>query len=212
MSMEKGQERSYQLFSSTRFDPFLATLSWNDDHDGPCSFFLLPYHFDRLVSAARTHKWDHLTSVLSYDYLKSACLDAISEQNSSPTAFKVNPCIPFQCKVLSFRYRFELHFHKMVKSSWPQPLWRRRSRRIQLYYPLINLHPLIIPKILWKFTSIPKLSCLLSLHPLKPPFGTSTTMLGREIKHVCKRVRTGVDQTFSYTMTRDALWKLLYSM
>lgn len=92
-----GQEQSYQLMSSTRFDPFLATLSWNNDHDGPCSFFLLPYHFDRLASAAKTHKWD-LT--LSYDYLKSTCLDVVSKEqqrlpNGSSSAFKVNLCIPF---------------------------------------------------------------------------------------------------------------------
>jgi len=91
-----GQEQPefYQLLTSTRYDPFLATLSWNNDHDGPCSFFLLPYHFDRLTSAAVTHKWDHhsTTTILSYDYLKSTCLDAISKErrsSSSSTAFKI---------------------------------------------------------------------------------------------------------------------------
>ena len=97
MSLEKGQEQIYQLLTSTRYDPFLATLSWNNDHDGPCPFFLLPYHFDRLTCAAKTHKWNHTTSILSsYDYLKSICLDAISkeqqqqQQCSSSTTFRVN--------------------------------------------------------------------------------------------------------------------------
>lgn len=98
MSLDKEQF-SYQLLTSTRYDPFLATLSWNNDHDGPCSFFLLPYHFDRLTSAAKTHKWDHITTTLSYDYLKSTCFDAISKEqqqqqmhngSSSSTAFRVN--------------------------------------------------------------------------------------------------------------------------
>ncbi|KAF8808144.1 hypothetical protein BYT27DRAFT_7139956 [Phlegmacium glaucopus] len=77
----------YQLISSTRFDPFLATLGWNNDHDMPSPFFLLPYHFDRLVSAARTHNWDHATT--SYDYLKSACSNAIADQNGSSSAFRI---------------------------------------------------------------------------------------------------------------------------
>ena len=101
MSLDKEQFH-YQLLTSTRYDPFLATLSWNNDHDGPCPFFLLPYHFDRLISAAKTHKWDDTTSttsasLLSYDYLKSICLDAISKEqqqngssSSSTAAFRVN--------------------------------------------------------------------------------------------------------------------------
>ena len=96
MSLNKGQEQFYQLLTSTRYDPFLATLSWNNDQDGPCSLFLLPYHFDRLTCAAKTHKWDdHTTSILSsYDYLKSTCLDVISKERclqngSSSTAFRV---------------------------------------------------------------------------------------------------------------------------
>ena len=91
--MDKGL---YQLLSCTRFDPFLATLSWNNDHDGPCSFFLLPYHFDRLASAAKAHKWNHAaSSILSYGHLKSACWDTIiSEQQrlrqNGSSAFRVN--------------------------------------------------------------------------------------------------------------------------
>ena len=144
MSLDKGQQENvYKLLTSTRYDPFLATLSWNNDHEGPCSFFLLPYHFDRLTSAAKTHKWDHI--IFSYDYLKSTCLDAISKEqqqnstSSSNTAFRVNlftisfffnhlhfstvHAFCFFCIVfLEKNDRFGLHFHKMVKSSCLQLL------------------------------------------------------------------------------------------
>ena len=108
MSLDKGQQQEqfyYKLLTSTRYDPFLATLSWNNDHNGPCSFFLLPYHFDRLTSAAKTHKWDHIT--FSYDYLKSTCLDAISKEqqqngSSSSIAFRVN--------LFTISFIYYLHF------------------------------------------------------------------------------------------------------
>lgn len=117
----KEEEQCYQLLTSTRYDPFLATLSWNNDHNGPCSFFLLPYHFDRLTSAAKTHKWDH--TMLSYDYLKSTCLDAISkERQQNGAAFRVNVFCFFSFVIFEKKNRFELHFHKMVKSSCLQPL------------------------------------------------------------------------------------------
>ena len=147
MSLDKGQQEQsfYKLLSSTRYDPFLATLSWNNDYDGPCSFFLLPYHFDCLTSAAKTHKWDHATSTFSYDYLKSTCLDAISKEqqqnvsDSSSTAFRVNllnfsffniifhfstvdAFFFFVSFLFSKKYRSELHFHKMVKSPCLQLL------------------------------------------------------------------------------------------
>jgi hypothetical protein len=147
MSLDQGP---YQLLSSTRFDPFLTTVNWNNDHDGPSSFFLLPYHFDRLASAAKTHKWNQATSVFSYDYLKSACSDAISEQQyDSSSAFRVNLLYSwFQSSKLYHYflciYRFELHFHKMAKSSCLQLLWRQVSRPIRLHYQLTNLRPLIM--------------------------------------------------------------------
>lgn len=106
---------NYQLLSSTRFDPFLTTLGWNDDRHGPCAFFLLSYHFDRLASAAKIHKWDHVSSLLTYDYLKSACLDVISEQQQrlqtgSSRPFRVNPLQPLflqvQLRVIGSNYTF----------------------------------------------------------------------------------------------------------
>ena len=165
MSLDKEQQAqeqiSYQLLTSTRYDPFLATLSWNNDHDGPSSFFLLPYHFDRLVYAAKIHKWDHTTSILSYDHLKSTCLDAISKErqqngsSSSAAAFRVSKSLFFIHLFSIFNsrnlnvyviftpkknYRFELHFHKMVKSSCPQLLYQQLSHPIPLFYHSINHH------------------------------------------------------------------------
>ncbi|KDR85755.1 hypothetical protein GALMADRAFT_132410 [Galerina marginata CBS 339.88] len=81
MMMEgESAKTPFQLLTSTRYDPFLSSLSWNDDQDGPSPFFLLPLHFDRLVSASETHNWLYAKSVLRYTSLKSSCLDAISEQ------------------------------------------------------------------------------------------------------------------------------------
>ena len=125
MSSDKEQQQqfSYQLLTSTRYDPFLATLSWNNDHDGPSSFFLLPYHFDRLISAAKIHKWDHTTSILSYDLLKSTCLDAISKErqqnssSSSTAAFRVNLSFLFSSSVLDCVLFFSSVYHLFKKNK-----------------------------------------------------------------------------------------------
>ena len=127
MSSDKEQQQqfSYQLLTSTRYDPFLATLSWNNDHDGPSSFFLLPYHFDRLISAAKIHKWDHTTSLLSYDLFKSTCLDAISkerQQNSSSSstsiaAFRVNLSFLFFIFNSRLRLVFSSVYHLFKKNK-----------------------------------------------------------------------------------------------
>ena len=118
--MGPAQEQVYQLLTSTRFDPFLATLSWNNDHNGPCSFFLLPYHFDRLTSAAKAHKWDH--SLLTYDYLHSTCLDAVSESKERGLPNDLNPSSswkvnPFLCCISSFlNYQIDSN-HTFTKRS-----------------------------------------------------------------------------------------------
>lgn len=82
----------YELLSSTRFDPFLLTLRWNDDEDGPSDFLLLRYHFDRLTAAAECHDWDQAKSSLtSYDEFKTLCQNAVAKDNKNgPGALKVN--------------------------------------------------------------------------------------------------------------------------
>jgi 4-amino-4-deoxychorismate lyase len=79
----------YYLLSSTRFDTYLLSFPWNNDHDGPSSFFLLPYHFDRLVDAAKKHEWDQIN--LSYQLLKLSCTQAVNSHASheDPTALRV---------------------------------------------------------------------------------------------------------------------------
>lgn len=89
----------FQLLTTTRYDPFLKSLQWNNANDGvdPSAFFLLPMHFARLVSAAQRHGWadsvgnrlsnsdghGHPEEWLKYDVLKVACMDAVWEQQSA---------------------------------------------------------------------------------------------------------------------------------
>ncbi|KII93413.1 hypothetical protein PLICRDRAFT_131156, partial [Plicaturopsis crispa FD-325 SS-3] len=69
---------SYCLLSSTKYDPFLKSLKWNND-TGPTPFFLLPYHFHRLALAAEVHGWRDVASGLTYDALKRECERAVAE-------------------------------------------------------------------------------------------------------------------------------------
>lgn len=69
----------YFLLSSTRYDETLLKFSWNDDLDGSSPFFLLPYHFDRLIEAAERHGWQRAIKAVSYDILKKKCYDIVSK-------------------------------------------------------------------------------------------------------------------------------------
>ncbi|KAF9270750.1 D-aminoacid aminotransferase-like PLP-dependent enzyme [Marasmius fiardii PR-910] len=67
----------YHLLTSTRYDPFLLSLGWNNDgkDDGsPSPFLQLPYHHDRLLASAERHGWDN---TLRYDELKRRCFQAV---------------------------------------------------------------------------------------------------------------------------------------
>ena len=67
----------YSLLSTTRFDPFLTTLAFNNDPSGrPSPFFLLSYHIDRLLDAASKHAWQHS---LTYHDLKAKCEEAAQQ-------------------------------------------------------------------------------------------------------------------------------------
>ncbi|KAF8910159.1 aminotransferase [Gymnopilus junonius] len=96
-------ENAFQLLSSTRFDPYLTSLHWNDDEDGPCSFFLLPLHFQRLASGAETHSWTHAKSLLDYRALKLACINAVSEQDycssSAPAVYRIRIAVSVQGRI-----------------------------------------------------------------------------------------------------------------
>ncbi|KAG6811453.1 hypothetical protein H0H92_007324 [Tricholoma furcatifolium] len=75
----------YQLLSSTRYDPFLLNLRWNDDKDGPSAFMLLRYHFDRLADAANRHSWNQAKSSLAYSDFKATCQDAVTAHFAKET-------------------------------------------------------------------------------------------------------------------------------
>jgi hypothetical protein len=49
---------SFSLITSLRYDTLLLTRPWNSwPGNPPSSFFLLPYHFERLVGGARDFEW-----------------------------------------------------------------------------------------------------------------------------------------------------------
>lgn len=77
------QDGFYQLLASTRYDPFLSSVGWNNDPSGPSPFLLLPYQYERLTSAAKIHNWHHVSSALTYLDLKNACQNGVSQQLNS---------------------------------------------------------------------------------------------------------------------------------
>lgn len=106
--MNAVKQARYELLSSTRFDPFLSSLKWNNDKDGACPFFLLPYHLDRLLHAAEKHDWEGLQESLDYSTMKESCLAIVRDcqaHDSSQSAFRV-----FSCSILNFV--------GLLKSEW----------------------------------------------------------------------------------------------
>ena len=91
-------EEAYQLLTTTRYDPTLTGLRWNDDLDGPSPYFLLPYHYDRLKSAVKQHGWDVWASY-TYQHFKSAVVDTVSkhlvEKSEEPPALRVRVDVVF---------------------------------------------------------------------------------------------------------------------
>ncbi|KAG6837318.1 hypothetical protein H0H93_011413 [Arthromyces matolae] len=77
----QATDAEYELLSSTRFDPFLRNLRWNDDNDEPSPFLLLRYHFDRLLAATQSHNWDAAKSFSTFDDFKTVCHHAVATAN-----------------------------------------------------------------------------------------------------------------------------------
>ncbi|KIY50440.1 D-aminoacid aminotransferase-like PLP-dependent enzyme [Fistulina hepatica ATCC 64428] len=75
---------SYDLLTSTRFDPLLLTLRWNNDVYGSSPYLLLPFHYDRLRKASALHGWRTAQASLSYPSFKAACDAVVAEQRSNP--------------------------------------------------------------------------------------------------------------------------------
>ena len=99
-------DEGYSLLTSTRYDPILESCKWNDDAEGPQPFFLLPYHLERLISAAKAHGWTNVRSALTYSVLKTACAEVVAAQTRSgeegSTAFRVCSSIPIRSIALNF--------------------------------------------------------------------------------------------------------------
>lgn len=94
----------YQLLTTTRYDPLLQSLLWNNDTHGPSPFFLLPLHFARLLDAADMHNWFFARSTLKYNDLKSRCMDAIADQRvreNNAVAFKVRITVSVEGQIVA---------------------------------------------------------------------------------------------------------------
>lgn len=81
--MASSENENFELLTTTRYDPYLKSLEWNADDDGPSPFLLLPYHRDRLSVAADEHKWKIAKASLTYQKLKIVCLEAIYQSEES---------------------------------------------------------------------------------------------------------------------------------
>lgn len=72
---------SYKLLTTTRYDPALERFAWNNEETGePSPFFLLQYHFDRLLAAAAEHDWHDQRH--DYNSFKSIVSAAIIEKHA----------------------------------------------------------------------------------------------------------------------------------
>lgn len=66
---QPAETESFQVISSLRYDPDLATAAskttegaYPSPRDSP--YYLLPYHYDRLLSAAESFEWEHAVEAL----------------------------------------------------------------------------------------------------------------------------------------------------
>jgi hypothetical protein len=73
---------SYKLLTTTRYDPALQNFLWNNEKTGePSPFFLLQYHFDRLLTAAAEHGWRDQQH--DYNSFKATVSAAIIEKHDA---------------------------------------------------------------------------------------------------------------------------------
>ncbi|KIM70308.1 hypothetical protein SCLCIDRAFT_101436 [Scleroderma citrinum Foug A] len=76
-------EESFSLLATLRFDPFLETLSWNNDPDGlPSPYLLLSYQFHRLATCSLALQWPSKQD-LTFTKLKSACDTIVRNVNGA---------------------------------------------------------------------------------------------------------------------------------
>ncbi|KAJ7193346.1 aminotransferase [Mycena pura] len=82
----------YDLLTTTRWDPFLARLGWNNHSH----FLLLQFHLDRLKDASSAHGWPQAQSALSNDALLEKCQAAVRvASQAGDESFKVRGSIVF---------------------------------------------------------------------------------------------------------------------
>ena len=80
-------EPDFQLFSSLRYDPLLTSLSintehWDDENVTGSPFYMLPFHRDRLLEAAKQFGW------------KAAISQVAGKEGFSRLLKKLNEAIP----------------------------------------------------------------------------------------------------------------------
>lgn len=86
----------FQLYSSLRYDPLLASLpinteSWDKKNKAPSPFYILTYHRDRILQAAEHFGWIDAANTIrgpeGFAYLLQKLTEAIDTQ--SPTPLKI---------------------------------------------------------------------------------------------------------------------------
>jgi hypothetical protein len=87
----------FQLFSSLRFDPLLASLpinteGWDSETKKSSPFYMLPYHRDRLLQAAEHFEWtkaaDAIRGPEGFVHLLKKLDEAIDTESSTPLRIK----------------------------------------------------------------------------------------------------------------------------
>jgi len=77
-----ADNQSFQLFSSLQYAPLLLSSTENTSLCGsPCPFYLLPYHRDRMLSAAHHFKWSTvaLEKLRDLKGFQKCCEDGVNE-------------------------------------------------------------------------------------------------------------------------------------
>ncbi|KAJ7040344.1 aminotransferase class IV-domain-containing protein [Mycena alexandri] len=82
---------SFDLLTTTRWDPYLDRLAWNNYDKQPSRFLLLAFHLDRLQQAAAAHEWPAAVAALSYPALHEKCQAAVASYDAvnAPEALRI---------------------------------------------------------------------------------------------------------------------------
>ncbi|KAJ7786589.1 aminotransferase, partial [Mycena metata] len=82
---------SFDLLTTTRWDPYLDRLGWNNYDSQPSRFLLLAFHLDRLQQAAAAHEWPAAVAALSYPALHEKCQAAVASYHAAdpPEALRI---------------------------------------------------------------------------------------------------------------------------